>query len=49
MQQFIRERIQYYELYRINGIEFIASHKWNEIEYIQNSGDVNGYNNSELL
>ena len=30
-------------------LEFIASHKWNEIEYIQNSGNVNGYNNSELL
>lgn len=30
-------------------IEFIASHKWVEIEYIQNSGNVNGYNNSELL
>ena len=30
-------------------IEFIASHKWVEIEYIQSSGNVNGYNNSELL
>jgi len=30
-------------------IEFIASRKWEEIEYIRNSGDVNGYNNSELL
>lgn len=30
-------------------IEFIASHKWVEIEYIRNSGDINGYNNSELL
>lgn len=30
-------------------IEFIASHKWDEIEYIRNSGNVNGYNNSELL
>ena len=30
-------------------LEFIASHKWVEIEYIQNSGNVNGYNNSELL
>ena len=30
-------------------IEFIASRKWNEIEYIRNSGDINGYNNSELL
>lgn len=30
-------------------IEFIASMKWQEIEYIRNSGNVNGYNNSELL
>lgn len=30
-------------------IEFIASHKWNELEYIRDSGNVNGYNNSELL
>ena len=30
-------------------LEFIASHKWEEIEYIRDSGNVNGYNNSELL
>lgn len=30
-------------------IEFIASQKWLEIEYIRDSGDINGYNNSELL
>lgn len=30
-------------------IEFIASRKWQEIEYIKNSGNINGYNNSELL
>lgn len=30
-------------------IEFIASRKWDEIEYIRNSGNINGYNNSELL
>jgi len=30
-------------------LEFIASHKWVEIEYIRGSGNVNGYNNSELL
>ena len=30
-------------------LEFIASHKWIEIEYIRSSGNVNGYNNSELL
>ena len=29
--------------------EFIASRKWEEIEYIQSSGNVNGYVNSELL
>lgn len=30
-------------------IEFIASRKWDEIDYIRNSGNINGYNNSELL
>ena len=30
-------------------IEFLASQKWVEIEYIRNSGNINGYNNSELL
>lgn len=30
-------------------LEFISSRKWEEIEYIRNSGNVNGYNNSELL
>ena len=30
-------------------LEFIASQKWLEIEYIRESGNVNGYNNSELL
>lgn len=30
-------------------IEFIASRKYEEIEYIRNSGNINGYNNSELL
>lgn len=30
-------------------LEFISSHKWIEIEYIRNSGNVNGYNNTELL
>ena len=30
-------------------LEFLASKKWEEIEHIRNSGDVNGYNNSELL
>ena len=30
-------------------LEFISSKKWEEIEYIRNSGNVNGYNNTELL
>jgi hypothetical protein len=30
-------------------IEFIASMKYLEIEYIQTSGNINGYQNSELL
>lgn len=30
-------------------LEFIASRKWLEIDFIRNSGNVNGYKNSELL
>jgi hypothetical protein len=30
-------------------VEFLSSKKWEEIEYIRDSGNVNGYNNSELL
>ena len=30
-------------------IEFVASMKYQEIEFIRNSGNVNGYNNSDLL
>jgi hypothetical protein len=30
-------------------LEFIASEKYKEIEYIQQSDDINGYTNSELL
>ena len=30
-------------------LEFLASQKWNEIEFIMSSGEINGYNNSELL
>lgn len=29
--------------------EFIVSRKWNEIEMIQESDDINGYQNSELI
>lgn len=30
-------------------LEFISSRKWEEIEYIRSSGNINGYNNTELL
>ena len=30
-------------------LEFLASQKWNELEFIRSSGEVNGYNNTELL
>lgn len=30
-------------------LEFIASRKWQEIEYLRDSGNVNGYNNTELI
>lgn len=30
-------------------LEFIASKKWEEIEYIRDSGNINGYSNSELI
>jgi hypothetical protein len=30
-------------------LEFISSKKYEEIEYIRNSGNVNGYQNSELI
>lgn len=30
-------------------LEFIASQKWNEIDYIRDSGNINGYQNTELL
>jgi len=29
--------------------EFLASRKWEEIEFIRDSGNVNGYKNSELI
>lgn len=37
------------DLINYSIIEFIASRKHEEIEYIQNSGNINGYKNSELL
>lgn len=36
-------------LIRYSLLEFIASQKWLEIEYIRDSGEVAGYNNTELL
>ena len=37
------------DLINYSILEFISSRKWEEIEYIRDSGNVNGYNNSELL
>ena len=48
----IMESLQYAidnNLIHYSILEFVASQKWNEIEYIRNSGNVNGYNNSELI
>lgn len=30
-------------------LEFLASRKWNELEFIRSSDNINGYNNTELL
>ena len=38
-----------HKLINYSIIEYLASQKWLEIEYIRNSGNINGYNNSELL
>lgn len=38
-----------HNLIRYSLLEFIASQKWLEIEYIRNSGEVAGYSNTELL
>lgn len=38
-----------HNLIRYSLLEFIASQKWLEIEYIQNSGDINGYDNTEFI
>ena len=48
----IMESLEYgkeHGLINYSILEFIASQKWNEIEYIRNSGEVAGYKNSELL
>lgn len=48
----VMEALEYgkeHNLINYSIIEFIASRKYLEIEYIQTSGNVNGYSNSELL
>jgi hypothetical protein len=50
--EFVMEMLEYgktHNLVNYSIIEFIASQKYNEIDYIKNSGNVNGYNNTELL
>lgn len=48
----VMETLEYakeHNLINYSIIEFLASQKYHEIEYIRNSGDINGYNNTELL
>ena len=48
----VMEALEYgkeHNLINYSILEFIASQKWNEIEYIRTSGEVAGYQNSELL
>lgn len=48
----VMEAVSYgkeHNLINYSLLEFIASQKWNEIEYIRDSGEVSGYNNVELL
>lgn len=48
----VMEALEYgkeHNLINYSILEFIASQKWNEIEYIKTSGEVAGYQNSELL
>lgn len=48
----VMEQLDYakeYNLINYSILEFIASRKWDEIEYLRNSGNVSGYNNSELF
>lgn len=37
------------ELIRFSLLEFISSQKWLELEYIRDSGEVNGYSNIEFI
>lgn len=38
-----------HNLIHYSMLEFLASQKWKEIEYIRDSGNVSGFKNSELL
>lgn len=38
-----------HNLIRYTMLEFIASRKWEELDQIENSGDIAGYDNTELL
>ena len=38
-----------HNLVRYTMLEFIASRKWEELDRIENSGDIAGYDNTELL
>lgn len=48
----VMEALEYakeHNLINYTILEFISSRKYLEIEYIRNSGDINGYQNSELI
>jgi len=48
----VMEALEYakeHNLINYTILEFISSRKYEEIEYIRNSGNVNGYQNSELF
>lgn len=50
--EYILEILEYAKansLIHYSILEFLSSKKWEEIEYIKNSGNVNGYKNSDLL
>lgn len=50
--QRVMEALEYakeHNLINYTILEFISSRKYEEIEYIRNSGNVNGYQNSELI
>jgi len=50
--QRVMEALEYgkeHNLINYSILEFLASQKWNEIEYIRDSGEVNNYVNSEFI